>query len=99
MLPAPPAATMASRERENQRILVNKKGRWLQFQKSEGLILTGSHNFKRAVVIFRKGAFGLNTLKNYDSKNYEIGEICNKGSGGNSIPGAVESQQDKENLL
>lgn len=39
--------------------------------------------------MFRKGTVGLNALKNYDRENYEIGEICTKGSGGNSIPRAI----------
>lgn len=49
--------------------------------------------------MFTKGTFGLNALKNYDRENYEIGEICTKGSGLKIIPPSLEpfeNQQDKE---
>lgn len=38
---------------------------------------------------FQKRNIWTKNLKNYDSKNYEMGDICGKGGGGIAIPGAI----------
>ena len=91
-VPCPTCATVVSREERIRESQLKKKKRKMLAASKEWSVHSNKWTqlwVKRAVVIFRKGGFRLSILKNYDSKNYEIGETCNKGSGGNPIPGVV----------